>query len=135
MVELGQTELHVLWRETNSRLDSFALGVKECKGLDYALDFCRFVHWSGIIEIFKINAQPYPLLVDGSLTQYKVEELQRDIRARYISGDVQPHIDVAELQRINYKLDLIAGRLSYLPVPAIEDTGQPLILMDGGLKS
>ena len=133
MGEVDEVAWHVLYRETNSRLDGLRLSVQECKGLDAALDFCRFLRWSGILKLLCAHSCSGPLPVDGPLLEWKASELMQEVQERFRSGDVQPHIDVAELARINYKLDLIAGQLSQVPtLPKVDAKGVPLRLMQGG---
>jgi len=132
MADVSQVDLHVLCRETRTRLDAYSRAVQECKSLDAALDFCRFVTWSGLVQILKAHSNTGVLPIDGSHIEWKVRELQRQIQERYVSGDVKPQVDVAELERINYKLDLIAGQLSHLPLPKVDIAAVPLRLIEGG---
>jgi len=138
MCEVSELDMHLVWRETNSRLDTLARSVAECKNLEGALDFCRWLQGSGLIRIFKTHAhelhwpQSRHFRVDGSLIDSKVSDLMREIQDRYRTGNIQPRVDMAELERISYKLDLIAGQLSYLPVPQVDISAPPLRVIQGG---
>jgi hypothetical protein len=138
MSEPSEFEWHILWRETNSRLDALSRSVAECKNLDGALDFARWLQFSGLVKFFKYHAHDFQhpqsghFQVDGALIETKIAQLIRDIQDRYRTGDVQPHISAADLERINYKLDLIAGQLSYLPLPKVDISAPPLRVIEGG---
>ena len=133
MPEMGQLELYLLCRETKSRLLAFAQLVAECKQLDAAADFCRYVRNSGLLSLFKQNPQPSPLPVDGYLLEADVNELWQSVMNRFRTGEVQPQVDVAELQRISHKLDLIAGVLSKFPnLPKVDMQAPPLRVIEGG---
>jgi len=119
-----------MWREINSRLDTYSKQVAECRNLDAALDFCRFVFWSGLLDLLKRNSCTGPLTVDGPLLAYKVAELQGEIQRRFSAGDTQPSVNLTELCRINHKLDLIAGQLAHLPVKAHFEIPPLVVLPD-----
>src|SRR5262252_6463793 len=112
--------LHRLYSETHMRLDRYTRLVNEGKELMAALDFTRYLIWSGVIQILEQNAQDGPLKVDGSLIRWKCEELQRLVHDRFRSNDTAPHMATAELETLHDKLDKIAGYLSKLSVaPAV----------------
>jgi len=135
MAEVGQLELYLLYREFKNQVERFMLPVKECKQLDAAIDFCRFLRRSRVLQIFKANPQPFPLPVDGYLLESLLCELESEVLRRYRTGDVTPLVDVAELQRINHKLDLIAGQLSLVPgLPKVDTSLPPLRLIEGGAE-
>ncbi|MDB6022259.1 MAG: hypothetical protein JWQ04_2116 [Pedosphaera sp.] len=52
------------------------------------------------------------LPVGGHLLASNADELQRAVEPRCRAADVQPKADLAELERISNKLDLIAGQSS-----------------------
>jgi hypothetical protein len=135
MLELGQLELYVLYRETKSQVESFLAPVSECKQLESAICFCRYVRWSGLLKLFKTNPQPHPLPVDGYLLESVINELESEVLRRYQTGDVKPRIDAAQLERINHKLDLIAGQLSLVPgLPKVDTKLPPLRIIQGGAE-
>lgn len=125
---ITQVELHRLFREINSRLDRHLKEADEGLNLDAALDFCRFVFWSGLLELLKRNSCSVPLTVDGPLLAYKVGQLQGEIQRRFSSGDSQPNTNLTELSRINHKLDLIAGQLSHSPRQVVPES-PPLVVL------
>jgi hypothetical protein len=103
--------------------------VQEGKDLDSANDFVRYVFWSGLIDLFKANANPFPLPIDGALTEWKVKELLHNVQERFRTGDQRPRMEMTELEAINRKLDLIAGHVSKLNIMP----EQPFRIIDGGL--
>jgi len=92
--------------------------VRENKDVMAALDFARYVTWSGIIKVLDANASESPLVVDGALIRWKCEELTRMCQERFRTGQSSPHVEQSELEAINRKLDLIAGHVAQF-VPAV----------------
>lgn len=117
-----------MFREINSRVDRYTKEVAEGLNLDAALDFCRFVFWSGLLDLLKRNSCTGPLTVDGPLLAWKVGVLQGEIQRRFSSGDNQPNTNLTELSRINHKLDLIAGHLAQLPGKRPDCETTPLVV-------
>jgi hypothetical protein len=110
--------------------------VQEGKGLEAALEFARYVFWSGIIELCEEYPQEHPLKVDGAMMRWKCEELQRKVQDRYRLNDGKPHIERTELEEINRKLDLIAGHVAKFSPPEQGALPCPpsLHVIDGGAK-
>jgi hypothetical protein len=116
--------LHRIYRETFNRLDRYARLVSEGKSLEAALDFARYVFWSGIIDLCEMNAEEGFFKVDGAHLRWKSEELQRAVQQRFRVNDTSPHLSSAETETIHDKLDSIAGYLSKLSVaPAVAVNG------------
>jgi len=117
-----QTEPTInLWRiysETMNRLDRFDRCVQEGRSLEEALDFTRWLFFSGIITLCEMNPQPHPLKVDGALLRWKCSDVQRKVQERFRLNDLAPHVGASELQTLHDKLDTIAGFLSRFPQPA-----------------
>ena len=117
-----QSEPTNLWRiysETMSRLDKFDRCVQEGKALEQALDFARWLFFSGIITLCEMNPQPFPLKVDGSMLRWKCEDLQRKVQERFRLNDTSPRVSKTEMDTLHDKLDKIAGFLSRFPQPAV----------------
>ena len=129
-----------LWRETNNRLESLDVAVQEAKQLEEALNFTRFVFWSGLLDLFKANPQPFPLKVDGAFLEWKCKELQQKVQERYRLNDGKPHIEETQLNAINRKLDLIAGHLQKFTPPltatpdAVDSADTALRVLQGGVQ-
>ena len=114
-----------MYRETFVRVERFERCVAENRSLEEALDFSRFLHWSGLLTFFEINAQCPPLTVDGPHLRWRVEELQRSIQSRYRLNDSQPHLSSGSVDSLHDKMDAIAGYLSKLASSPILN-GSPL---------
>lgn len=119
--------LHRIWRETINRLESLDRAVQESKRLDEALNFSRWVFWSGLCELCEQHSAPAPLKVDGAFLRWKCQDLQGKVQERFRLNDSAPHIEATELESINHKLDLIAGYISKLspPVDGNATAGNP----------
>jgi hypothetical protein len=123
-----------IWRETLTRLESLDVAVQEAKRLDEALDFTRFVFWSGLLQLFKENPQPFPLKVDGPFLEWKCKELQSKVQERYRLNDGAPHIEETQLNAINRKLDIIAGHLQKFSPPVMEPTANVVEPVETALR-
>lgn len=94
------------------RLDSYQDRVNEGKDLAAAVEYARYILWSKLAQVMRPHDCDGALKVDSSLMRWKAEELQRSVCDLYSSGKYVPRGEQAQLDRINQKLDLIAGRLS-----------------------
>lgn len=131
--EVNTVDLHWLWQETNNRLDLLARRVSEGKYLEEALDFVKWVQFSGLIELFTAHCVSAPLKVDGAFIRWKCENLQSEIFRRYRLNDGKPHVDASELEGISRKLDLIAGRLAQIAevsVPVTVQNARPVRIVN-----
>ena len=126
--------LHRIWRETDTRLDSLARRVAENRDVQPALEFARWLFWSGILELLEANACDGFLKVDGAHLRWRCEELQRQCTERYRLNDTKPHVEALQLQSIHEKLNLMAGYLSRLTVGPVQPAvTAPLQIISGGL--
>jgi hypothetical protein len=126
---------HQLERAINRQLDDYGVQVQECKALESALCFARFVRNSGLVKLLKFHASDGPLPCDGALTEFKASQLEHAVTERYRLGDSAPHVEMCELQAINRKLDLLAGQIAYvLPVAKVDVSAPPLRIIEGGLN-
>ena len=127
---------HRIWSETDSRLDILRARVAENKDVMAALDFARWLFWSGLLELLEANACSGFLKVDGANLRWKCRELQRECQERFRLNDNEPHIAALRLQSIDEKLNTMAGYLSKL-VAAGSASVQPgeceLRVISGGL--
>lgn len=111
-----------MWKETINRLDLFERLVQEGRALEPAVEFARFVLWSGLISFFEQNPQSAPLKCDGPLLRWKCEELQRCVTERYRLNDSSPRLGKGELETLHDKVDKLAGyvaRLASRPVVTV----------------
>jgi hypothetical protein len=123
-----------MWRETSNRLEALDAAVQEAKQLEEALNFTRFVFWSGLLQLFKENPQPFPLKVDGAFLEWKCKELQQKVQERYRLNDGKMHIDETQIAAINRKLDLIAGHLQKYSPPLTEQTANVVDPSEAALR-
>jgi len=107
-------QAYKLWRETHFMLTRYERRAREGKDLDAGLEFARYVIWSGVVNVVNASAHLSPIAIDAAHLQWKAEELQRTVQGWYRSGKAQPQIAMAEVEAINHKLDLIAGRIARL---------------------
>lgn len=116
-----QVKCAKIYRETMNRLSSLQNRVNEGKDLEFALEFCRYIFWSGIIELLEYHASTQSgLEVSGANLRTRVKQLQEDVQRRFVKSNTSPKVELSELEKINHKLDLIAGRISQLSPPKIE---------------
>ena len=134
-------ELHCIWRETINRLDIFRQRVQENKDVMAASEFCRWLFFSGLIKLFKDNAQDGFLKVDGSLLESKIQTLLGMCNDRFRTNNQEPTFERTQIESLNEKIDSMAGYLSRLSVaPAVVvasvkqngETGHKII--SGGLN-
>lgn len=107
--------LHVMWRDTDARLDSYAAKVREGRCLDEALEFAKWLQRAGFLMFFKHHSRDGQLKIDGHLLAWKSRELELAVYARYKAGD-KPESRDTTLETILHRLDLIAGRIALMPV-------------------
>ena len=92
--------------------------------LEPALNFCRYVLWSGLIELCNQNScSDTGLEISGANLQTRAKDLQESIQLRFVKNNKGLDIRPTELEKINHKLDLIAGRISQLS-PLQTDTAK-----------
>ena len=124
-VPVEPQQLRWFWQETFNRLSSLNRRVQEGKDLEAAREFCAYLLWSGVLEVFASITPEGISHVDWPHLRWKAEELQREVQERWRSGKNNPNIEVAELEAINRKLDLIAGHVSKLQRDGGESEWQP----------
>jgi hypothetical protein len=126
--------LHRIWSETNRQLDSLSLRVAENRDVMPALDFAKWLFFSGLLELLEANACEGGLKVDGANLRWKCQELQHACQDRFAANDSKPHIEALQLQSIHEKLNTMAGYLAKLTVSGPAQVQQPqLNVISGGL--
>jgi len=110
--------LHVLWRETSSRLASLHRAVDAGQRLQEAVDFASYVQFSGLPKLLKQYAPDKDFPWDGHLLTHQAEELRMAACTRLRSGDTTAHLQASDLETLSRKLDLIAGAVGRLIPPA-----------------
>ena len=113
-------QLHWLWNETRLRLKQLATRADEGVDIQPAMDFARWVQFSGLIKLFKDNPQNEPLKVDGELIDKLVRDLVMDC-GDYLKLNTPGFVRVSQVEEVNRKLDLIAAQLGKLS-PSVTET-------------
>jgi len=125
--------LHWLYRETMNRLDLHARRVAEGRDLQAAKEFASYVTFSGLVKLFKAFPQPEPLKVDGYLLEHAAKELTYLVTERYRTNNTQAQIGMTELEKINHKLELIAGHMARA-IPAHPAEPPAFTVISGGAE-
>lgn len=105
-------ELHKLWSETDRHLESLASLVRECKSVDEASRFSRWLQFSGLLEILERNASVDLLPVDGCGLRRKCKNLIAACGELYRQGKARPGYAQSDIAEINRKLDVIAAHVA-----------------------
>lgn len=116
------TTLHWLWNETTNKLVAYRQRVREHRDVQAAMEFARWVQFSGLIELFSTNAQDGPQRVDGGGVALHVKELIWECGEAFRNQSAPFCLSVSEAERLNAKLDLIAGQLSKITPPLTANT-------------
>jgi hypothetical protein len=107
-------ELHVFWSFTKQTLDSYARRVDEGKDLDAAITFARYVRNSRLAHILEAHQSDGFLEVDGKGLAQAANQLERAVQDRYRCPKAPITLNHAELEKINHKLDLLAGAVAHI---------------------
>lgn len=118
---MSGSEIHWFWNETKDRLEAYHRRVQEGRDVWAAVEFARFVRWSGLVKLFEENAQGEPLKVDGAYIRWKAEELERCCTERFRTNSTEPTLTAAYLQSLHDKIDLMAGYLGKLTVGSVNN--------------
>jgi hypothetical protein len=105
-------ELHWIWNETVTRLDSFARDVREAKHVMEASNFARWLNFSGLVRVFNDNpSTQLHLEVDGALVQRKINDLLFECGELFRGGKADPKYAASDIAEINRKLDFLMEQL------------------------
>jgi len=99
-----------------NRLDLHARRVSEGKDLQPAVEFARYVIWA-VVGLCKATPQKDPLTVDGHLLEHTARQLERAVTERYRTNNTQAAVSLTELEKLNHKLDLLAGQMARMVPP------------------
>jgi len=123
-VNLDNVQLHVLWRETNTMLDSLARSVREGKRVDEASNYCRWLRFSGILEILQQNPKPFPLIVNGAELRQKIEDVLFECGELYKGGKPPlPKYSDSDMAQVLERLESLARRVDEISPPSSETAG------------
>jgi hypothetical protein len=108
------------YKETITQLNFYDKRVRECQDLEAARRFANYVTWSGMVKLCKRYSQDVPVKIDGAHLEWKAKELEQRVQDLWRTGKVKQDISETQLEQINHKMDLMAGRLAQLmPPPAL----------------
>lgn len=118
-LHFDSTQLHWLWNETRRQLERYATRAGEQVDVQAAMDFARWIQFSGLIKLFKDNRQDEPRKVDGDAIDELVRNLIMDC-GDYLKGNTPGFVRVSQVESVSHKLDLIAAQLARISPPAGE---------------
>lgn len=137
----GGVDAHVMWRETNTRLDTLAGRVREGVDVLAASEFARWLTWSGVLELLESHEAGYPLPCQGAELRKKVTALIADCGEWFKDhehANTKPHPQVpkSELESIHEQLRAINDTLATLSaVPKNGAVCPDLCVINGGVAS
>jgi len=135
-VQQDAVTIYTIARETTSRIAILHKRAIEGKDLHAAKEFCSYLQWSGILKLLRSNCQPEPLPVDGVLIGWKCDQLLSVVNDQFRQATKVVSLELSQLEAIDHKLDLIAGRIAQLSPPIIETTeavSTALHVIEGGV--
>ena len=113
-------DMHWLWKETYNRLADLRARVNEGRDVMAASEFCRWIQFSGLLKLFRENAQDGFFKVDAAILETNIKELLALCNYRFRTGDKEPTLHKTELESMREKIDKMAGYLSRLTAaPAV----------------
>lgn len=116
---------HWVYKETMQKLDVLTKRVNECKDIQHASEFARWLNFSGLLKMFDDNPQLEPLPVDGAKIRKAVSDLILLCGDQWKRGAVGV-IQVSELELLNRKMDLLAERVAQVaPAQVLADSPTP----------
>jgi len=121
-------KFHWMWKETMQRLDVFQKRVEDCKDIDAASDFARWLRMSGLLWLFTENPQREPLLVDGPAMERAIVKLVQTCGDQWKRGASRT-VQASEIEKLNFKVDVLAQTLGRLlpgvVTPTVEVVSEP----------
>jgi len=111
---IGVPELAWIYRETERFLRVHATRLRENIGVKEASEFARWLEFSGLLKLFDKNPQPEPHKVDGPTLRKMVQEVIMDCGERFGKSLPDGCLGVSEVEKLNHKLDVIAGGIGQL---------------------
>jgi len=107
------TEMFVLARQTENRLLTLQRDVSECKSVDEAANFTRWLHASGVLALIERFTTGGNLPVNGPALRKLSETILSECGELYKDGKATPRYAASDIAAINHKLDLIAAHIAY----------------------
>lgn len=142
-VYLDKLNLHIIWRETDTRVDVLAARVREGVDVEAASEFCRWLRFSGILKLLELARDNARLPCKGQQLSAKVDSLIYECGqwfANHERANKKPHPQVprSELERITSQLQALTAEVAKLSPSTIETANavQPaLLVIEGGVKT
>jgi hypothetical protein len=122
-LHFDSTQLHWLWNETRRQLERYATRADEGVDLQAAMDFARWIQFSGLIRLFRDNPQSEPWKVDGELIDRLVRTLIMDC-GEFLKLNTPGFVRVSQIEAVSHKLDLMASQLAKLSPPVFPETAE-----------
>lgn len=134
--------LHVLWRETSSRIEVLQRRVNEGVQVDEASEFCRWLRFCGVLKLLESAPDDERLPCKGSLLSQQVQTLLSDCGAWYSKhqpGNKKPPAQIprSELEAITAQLAALTAQVAKLSPPIVETQDAvpaSLRVIEGGVK-
>lgn len=121
-VAVDKHTLAWLFRETMTKLEVYARRVDEGKDVQAASEFARWVRMSGLVKLFAANPQGEPLAIDAKRVETQIDTILTGCARQWKAGAVGK-VELAAIEAISQKLDLIAGHVAKLsPFVAVAHT-------------
>lgn len=98
--------------ETLRYLETLARGVREGKNVDEAANFCRWLQFSGVLELLERYAMPGQ---DFHSVRRMVSDVILECGERFRGGRVQPTYSESDIAAINRKLDVLLSQAAHAP--------------------
>ena len=107
-------KLHILWRETNNRIEHYTKLVAEGMLVDEASQFARWLQFSGLLGVFKQYPQQSPLPVDGVSLAKKTDALVSACGEIYqrCGKSPEPEYKKSDIDQIKEQLAAITAKLA-----------------------
>jgi hypothetical protein len=107
--------LVVVYRETDSFLDDLAKCVRECKRVDEASRFARWLRFSGVLRILELSltsSSSSLYSIDVSALRKKADDLVFQCGELYRQNKANPNYATSDIAEINRKLDALMAAKS-----------------------
>jgi len=113
---ISKVQAHVLWRETNTRLDVLAGRVREGVDVQAASEFARWLFFSGVIQVLTPHEAGYPLPCRAQELKKKTDQLVSACGEWFADHErsntkPEPTVPRSQLEAINEQLRNINAQL------------------------
>jgi len=109
LYQVDGSDLARLYLETARALGNFERKVRQGADLDNAVQFARYLKWSGVLKFLQLV--PAAPGIDAVNLRWRVDELEREVQALWV-GKQADGASGDDLSQINHKLDIIAAHIA-----------------------